>query len=146
MQIMASWSGVLVPVQLDDEDAAALPGKVSVGSHGYAQLYEDGQVKLLHRHLLGCRLGDRSIVDHVNRNKLDNRRSNLRLVTASESSANITSWAGSGYRGVYPNKKRWAAAGKKDGRKVHLGTFDTPEEAAVIAREWRLVNLAGCTD
>ncbi|MGL4809474.1 MAG: HNH endonuclease [Giesbergeria sp.] len=142
---MASQSGVLVPVQLDDEDAAALPGKVSVGSHGYAQVYEDGQVKLLHRRILGCSPGDRSVVDHINRNKLDNRRGNLRLVTPSESSANITSWAGSGYRGVYPNKKRWAAAAKKDGRKVHLGTYDTPEEAAHVAHEWRVANLPGYT-
>jgi hypothetical protein len=44
-----------------------------------------------------------------------------RIVTASESSAN----AASEYRGVYPNRDRWAAAAKFGGRKFHLGTYDT---------------------
>jgi hypothetical protein len=144
--IMAPQSRVLVPVLVDDQDAARIPGKVSVGSHGYAQIWADGRVWVLHRWLLGLERGDKRMADHINGNRLDNRRSNLRVVTPSESSSNVRGRASSGFRGVYPNHGRWAAASKLNGRKIHLGTYDTPEEAAAVSHHWRVDNLLGYID
>lgn len=41
--------------------------------------------------------------------------------------------AGSGYRGVYRRRSRWAAIIAVAGKPVHIGTYDTREEAA---RAW----------
>lgn len=126
-----------------------IPGSVSIGSHGYAQVtrVRPGSVVLLHRWILDIYdAGPRVIGDHINGNPLDCRRSNLRVVTASQSSANVTGRAASGYRGVYPNKSRWSARAKFAGRIHNLGTYDTPEEAATISHAWRVANLPGYVD
>lgn len=133
-------------IQIDEPDARLFPGKISVGSHGYAQAFVEGRMVLVHREILGLERGDGRIGDHLNGDKLDNRRANLRVVTPGESSANVRGRAGSGFRGVYPNRKRWAAAAKQHGRKIHLGTYDTPEEAYAVATEWRRANLPGWID
>jgi hypothetical protein len=76
----------------------------------------------MHRHILKAPAG--SIVDHVNGDGLDNRRSNLRLCTPSQNAQNRRKYEGSSrYKGVYPSKGKWSA-------KIQLGTFDTEEEAA----------------
>lgn len=51
----------------------------------------------------------------------------------------------SGFRGVYPMKGKWQAKGKQGGRIYHLGTYDTPEEAAQVSHLWRLDHLPGYT-
>lgn len=45
----------------------------------------------------------------------------------------------SGYTGVSYDRKdgRWVAAGQLDGKRVFLGCYDTPEEAAIAAQCWR---------
>jgi hypothetical protein len=146
--VMASKSRVLVPVLLDDEDAALLPGKVSIGSHGYGQIWADRRVQVLHRWILGLGLGDKRIGDHINGDRLDNRRTNLRIVNASQSSSNVKSRAASGYRGVYPNRARtrWVAKAKFQGKMINLGTYDDPEVAAEVSRQWRIANLSGYID
>jgi hypothetical protein len=132
---MARQSGVLVPVLLDPEDIERLGGrKLSVGSHGYAQMWERKTVTLVHRWVLGLEHGDRRIGDHINGNRLDDRRSNLRIVDASGSSQNVSGRGRSRFRGVYPTRQgRWQAKVKFQGRYHCLGTFDTEEEAAAVA-------------
>lgn len=134
---------------LDAEDAERLADrKLSLGSHGYAQMCEGpglDRTILVHRWVMGAARRDGRIVDHINGNRLDCRKVNLRFVTASESSANVKSRASSGYRGVYPMRDKWQARVKQGGRIHHLGTYDTPEEAAQVAHLWRLENLPGYT-
>jgi hypothetical protein len=129
------------------DDDVTLPGRLSIGSHGYAQLTGvERDVVLLHRWLLGLTKGDRLVGDHIDGNPLDCRRSNLRIVTASESSANVAARAGSGYRGVYPCRGRWQARMKYHGKIHNLGTYDEPEVAAAVAHAWRLEHLPGYID
>lgn len=85
----------------------------------------------MHRQILDARSGQ--IVDHINGNGLDNRRSNLRFVTAGQNAANSAPGGASGYRGVekhYGRKKPWRARIVKDGRPRYLGIFETAEAAA----------------
>jgi hypothetical protein len=131
---------------LDGEDVERLEGRsLSLGSHGYAQMFDVGRVTLVHRWVMGARHRDGKIIDHINGNRLDCRKVNLRIVTASESSSNVKARSRSGYRGVHPMRSKWQARGKLGGQEFHLGTYSTPEEAARVAHEWRLVNLPGYT-
>jgi hypothetical protein len=104
-----------------------------------------GKVVLLHRWLLGLTQGDGKISDHINGGKLDNRRENLRVVNASESSANVAGRARSGYRGVYRGKGgKWYAAAKQDGEKIIIArSFVNAADAAIAADAWRQEHLPG---
>lgn len=74
-------------------------------------------------------------VDHINKNKLDNRKENLRSCKRSENLRNIgvRSDSKSGYKGVYwdSSLKLWRAAISIEGRRYKLGTFSSPEQAAL---------------
>ena len=89
----------------------------------------------MHRILLKVLKGQQ--IDHVNGNRLDNRKSNLRICTQSQNTKNrIKSTKNtSGYKGVWFKKdgkrlKRWVADIKVDYKKISLGLFLTKEEAA----------------
>ena len=73
-------------------------------------------------------------VDHINRNRSDNRRSNLRVGTNAQNQMNRKAIARSGLKGVTAHGKRWKCTISKriNGERVHkhLGVFDTKEEAA----------------
>lgn len=78
-------------------------------------------------------------VDHINRNRLDNRRENLRLVTRQENSWNKGKQESnkSGYIGVCFDKKAssknpWKAYAKHNKKNYNLGFYSTKEEAARV--------------
>lgn len=72
------------------------------------------------------------VVDHVNGDPWDNRRSNLRVCTQAENvrNARISNGHSVGFKGVYRNGSRFAARISANGAPLNLGTFDTPEEAS----------------
>jgi hypothetical protein len=73
-------------------------------------------------------------VDHVSRDRLDNRRSNLRLATRREQCGNqgMRSDNTSGYRGVSLTRSgKWGAWIRRNGRSVHLGNYESPIAAAL---------------
>lgn len=73
-------------------------------------------------------------VDHINRNRADNRLSNLRLASRSENLSNIGARAGgtSSFLGVSWSaaNKGWIAQMRWKKRHFYLGTFSTEEAAA----------------
>ena len=72
-------------------------------------------------------------VDHINHDKLDNRKCNLRICTRSENLCNkvLSDKNTSGYKGVCysKDKKKWQAVIGKSNKSTYLGYFNTPEEA-----------------
>lgn len=77
--------------------------------------------------------------DHINHNKLDNRKSNLRTVTHRENQLNRKGLQinnTSGATGVYKHKStgKWTASIKKNNKNVYIGIFETFDEA-VSARK-----------
>jgi hypothetical protein len=77
-------------------------------------------------------------VDHIDGNKLNNQRSNLRLCTNGENMRNkleITSNK-SGHRGVCRKKNhwKWTATIKLNKKNIHLGYFSAKKEA-IAARK-----------
>jgi len=87
--------------------------------------------KLLHRVMMGE--PDDLQVDHINVNKLDNRRSNLRVCTNQQNKCNSNKYSNntSGFKGVWFDKpkQKFRARITFNGKKKHLGYFDTAEEA-----------------
>lgn len=84
----------------------------------------------LHREILGLKRGDRSQVDHANLNPLDNRRSNLRIASPSQNSANRAR-AKSGLKGAYyaKDRQKWFSSITVNYRQMYLGSFDSEELA-----------------
>lgn len=91
----------------------------------------------MHR-LVAARSGLESSVDHVNRNGLDNRRSNLRPATNKQNQENmkVPSDNKSGHKGVSYCRTRhhWRACIGHNNKVISLGRFDTLEEA-IAARQ-----------
>lgn len=97
------------------------------GAYIYAARSDNGPY--MHRVIMDC---SRSMmVDHINQNTLDNRRSNLRICTRSENTRNrkTPSTNKSGLKGAQRQGNRWLAAIRVDGQRLLLGRFSTPEEA-----------------
>lgn len=73
-------------------------------------------------------------VDHINHDGLDNRRSNLRVVTPAQNMANVrlSSRNNTGYKGVhfFKRTKQFTAYIGVEGKTRHLGYFATAVEAA----------------
>lgn len=84
------------------------------------------------REIMKCPEG--RVVDHINGDKLDNRKTNLRICTQAENTRNrgMSAHNSSGFKGVTFNKgvKRWIACIRLNGKNKHLGCFDSPEDAA----------------
>lgn len=99
----------------------------------------------MHRVLM--KLIDKKLfVDHIDRDGLNNQKSNLRIATASQNMANRKSKTGSSSRflGVSWKKanRNWCASIGKDNNHYHLGNFDSEEEAA-LAYNKKAIELHG---
>lgn len=75
------------------------------------------------------------VVDHINGDGLDNRRSNLRYATIQQNAVNAKAIGGaSSFKGVTRHKRSrlhpWQASIRVDGKAQYLGLFSTEEEAA----------------
>lgn len=75
-------------------------------------------------------------LDHINRDRDDNRIRNLRLATHVESNQNTRAKSNSrtGLKGVTQNGNRWMARIRHGGRRIQIGSFATKEEAAEAYR------------
>lgn len=124
---------------VDDEDYEELSQyKWCFHNTGYAVRTErdpKGKQKtvLMHRLLLGNQ--SKLKCDHINRDRLDNRKLNLRYCTDVENAWNSSkkSWVTkSGYIGVQWNSqiKSWYAEIMVKSKRIYLGLFPTKEEAA----------------
>lgn len=85
----------------------------------------------LHREILG---EPKEIIDHINRDPLDNRRENLRIVTQSQNMMNVGLIKSnkSGFRGVHyqTNSGRYVAKVTCNNKPYFIGAFKDPVEAA----------------
>ena len=106
--------------------------KPGINSNGYLHviLCKDGKRKTVkvHRLIAQAYLSDfckELDVDHIDRDRLNNNLSNLRMVTTQQNMFNTKA------KGYYWNKRdqKWLAQIKLDGKKHHLGLFDKEEDA-----------------
>lgn len=103
-------------------------------SGGYAVRTIRGGIVYMHRQIMNARAGVE--VDHRNRNKLDNQRNNLRVASTAENQHNRAPRAGRNvpYKGVRfdADRGKYRARITVNKREIHLGRYDTPEEAARV--------------
>lgn len=90
-----------------------------------------------HVERMHSRITGYAMTDHINGNPLDNRRANLRPVTASQNSCNVGKRRGSSiYKGVHRTRSgKWAAKITRDGVTRTLGTFTSETFAAFVYDE-----------
>lgn len=79
----------------------------------------------------------KQIYDHIDRDKFNNKRDNLRPCTRQQNCFNTAKHkhSVSKYKGVTPRKDMWRAQITKDYKKYHIGTYCTEEEAALAYNE-----------
>lgn len=98
---------------------------------GYAATWR-ADVKIYMQKLL-MNTPDKMDTDHIDRNKLNNRRSNLRVCTRSQNQGNRPSFVGSSkFKGVSWNAQasKWQVSIMKDRVNFYLGRFRDESEAA----------------
>lgn len=76
--------------------------------------------------------GNKNVVDHIDSNKLNNNLYNLRIITNRENISKEISKKTKYYVGVYFHKpmQKYRAQIHLNGKRKHLGYFNTPEEAS----------------
>lgn len=100
----------------------------------------DRRTARLHRQVLGLVPDDGLEGDHISGDKLDNRRSNLRVVIHAQQQQNVPAQrATSRYRGVswHRQTRRWRALVVLNGKRHDLGYHDREEDAAEAASAFR---------
>jgi len=110
-----------------------------VDSNGYISGFIDGKKRRVHRMAWiyshgECALGME--VDHINRDKTDNRISNLRVATKSQNQTNSPKQLSnkSGRKGVCWHKAsgKWISQISYAGKVIYLGLYKTIDEAYVV--------------
>jgi hypothetical protein len=111
-------------------------GKWSLSNQGYAiHWYKDeaGKRKCLYIHRVIMDAPPHLHIDHIDTNKLNNTRENLRYATRSQNNAarNRMKSNTSGFTGVNLNRKHWECRIKYQNRRIFLGNFPTARAAAL---------------
>lgn len=143
-------------VDEDDYDRVAAR-RWHMHPRGYAIAGSGNNKVLMHRLILGLKnpkgRGRGSGVrlpqaDHINHDKMDNRRANLRIVSNQQNHQNRADAHGtSKYRGVSLHKTgKWCARVKANGKAYWAGYYDSELEAAVAAWELRILLMPFCSD
>lgn len=108
---------------------------------GYAKrdVRIEGKRKCIYMHRFINATSDGMLTDHINGNRLDNQRENLRTCNATQNHANkkIESKFSSKYKGVYwhKNRDKWVSMIRFERKSTYLGVFTDEKEAAKAYNE-----------
>ena len=150
--------GEFAKVELRNSDMAALVDSSDaelVSGHAWylsPQGYAVGKCGFMHRMIVQPR--DGYCIDHIDRNKLNNRRSNLREATAQNNVCNSRNMAGktSAFKGVYFDKAMprtpYKVTIQLNRKQIHVGRFRTETEAAMAydAKAREMFGEFACTN
>lgn len=130
---------------IDEEDFSRLSKHSWCASYTgfgwYARAKIKGKMVYMHRVIMNAKKNQ--IVDHINGDTLDNRKENLRFVTASQNIQNSMGYKGSSkYKGVHYDRNKWRADIQKDKKRIRIGRYDSEIEAA-RAYDQKAIELFG---
>lgn len=147
---LSSRKGLKVSALVDAKDLHLVtPFKWHRNKDGYAVRTVDGKKGIkqpMARLIMGLEKGDGLEVDHMSRDKLDNRRANLRVVTHKQNGQNRLWRDGSSpYRGVSFRKDKiknpWASYAYVEDEQRHIGVHSTDLEAARLSESCRRTHM-----
>ena len=129
-------------------DAADIDRVSSVSWHennGYGRTGPRAGRSYMHHFILGWNGTRRVNVDHINRDKLDNRRSNLRIVSVGDNNNNFSPTRKnnrSGHCGIFwdQGRGRWLASARVNGKSRHIGRFVDQDDAITARDRWVIAN------
>jgi hypothetical protein len=135
--------GLNKQVIISNEDFDKVIGrKLCCLSSGYVIIWnrETNKAEYFHRWLFGLTKGDKVVIDHLDGNKLNCSRENLRCGTISDNMCNrkkltMNNKSTSKFKGVRSSGNKWESVCQKNKVKYHLGYFETEEEAAKAYNE-----------
>lgn len=107
-----------------------------IESNNYKRVvtYINNKRIVLHKYIINYY--GKNPIDHINRNTLDNRKSNLRIVTECENNANKD------FKNIWQQKNgKYRVVIVRYGVRYHVGYFDTEEES-IAARDAKLKEIA----
>jgi hypothetical protein len=114
----------------------------------YVRTMINGKMKLLHRWILNTPDGIK--IDHIDRDGLNNRKSNLRHATHGQNRQNMGAYRSNktGIRGVTFHKLtgKYQVNVQVDGVQKYMGLFSTIEEASIVAKAARAEIMPYATD
>lgn len=123
-------------INLEDVDKVK-QFKWGLTEHGYVVALVEGKRTYLHKFLIDK--NNSSYIDHINGNRLDNRKSNLRKCTNQQNCCNtrLSKNNSSGITGVYwsKEKNKWTAQIMVNRKCIYLGRYDNIDEAIKARRE-----------
>ena len=119
--------------------------KHRVDRYGYLQvcLWKDRKVKCMRVHRLIAlhyipNPENKPEVDHFDNNRQNNNISNLRWVSRSENNRNRKTYGAIPFKGVYKKGNRFVAMISINGKKKHIGYYDTAEEASEAFNNFKI--------
>ena len=141
--LFARKNGRNCEVKIDTEDLPRLTlfnhtWRVNDRNSVFVQVRKDGKTKsfVLSRFILNCE--GKSVVDHINFDRLDNRKDNLRVCSRSQNNTHRSKTkALSGKIGVNWNKtiNKWQSCIKVNKKFINLGCFKDKEVAIKVRKE-----------
>lgn len=131
--IIRNRKGDIIAAAIIDIDMVELISQYKWNlSGGYARTMIDGHGVFMHKVIMND-IDNKFTIDHINRNRLDNRKNNLRYATIQENSFNQSIYKNntSGVASVRynKNKNKWEADIQIHRKRIYLGAFKTKEEA-----------------
>ena len=107
----------------------------SINNLGYIVTYKNNKCILLHKLIL-VNNDKTKVIDHINRNKLDNRKSNLRIVDHYINSHNrdiIKNNKGIQFR---KSDNKWIVTFYVKGKRMYFGSYANEEVASIVAKQY----------
>lgn len=104
-----------------------------INPNGYLVAWDSQTKKLIYLHRLLTKPAPGLVVDHINGDRTDNRRINLRMCSQQNNSRNrnLSSNSSTGVCGIryYPEMDLWGAYIFVDGKQIYLGSYQNKEDA-----------------
>ena len=118
--------------------------KIGVDCHGYNCAKVERLNRKVHKLVAMAFLnhvpcGFRVVVDHIDNDKSNNKPNNLQLISQRQNTSKDKK-PKSGFTGVRASRKKWTSKIFFKDRYLHLGTFNTPEEASEAYQKFILEN------
>lgn len=147
IRLIPLTQGKFATVDVDDYDRFSQCKWCASKSHNnrfYAVRYKNNKTIMMHRQIMNAPAG--LVVDHIDGNGLNNRKSNLRICTQAQNFLNSRPRrnCGSRYKGVslYKREKMWRVKIFHNSRTINIGQFDDEIEAA-LAYDRKAAELFG---